>query len=109
MAIYGALKSSGGFFFVAGDSTSMVSEATSLFKPNQVVIFKNQAMNENHLKHAQSEYENNRASILNEDMTINSIKDENAAESNASESAATAIAKIILKKYYGTFIEEVLT
>ena len=97
MAVYGALKKFSGKMFVAGESTSMVSEATSLFDPSQVVIFKNGAMNENHLKHAQSEYENNRASILNEDMSFDMIKDKSMTRLH--ESVATSVAKVILKKY----------
>ena len=97
MTVYGALKKFSGMMFVAGESTSMVSEATSLFDSSQVVIFKNGAMNENHLKHAQSEYENNRASILNEDMSFNMIKANSSTK--LQESVATTVAKEILKKY----------
>lgn len=94
MAVYGALKKMGGFVFVAGESTSMVSEMTSLFEPNQVIIYKHGAMNENHMKHVQSEFQNNRANVLNEDLTFNYVKGE--CKVKLSESVATTIAKTIL-------------
>jgi mitochondrial fission protein ELM1 len=49
---------------VTGESTSMISEITSLLSPKQITIFTNEAMNKNHFAHIESEFGAGRANIL---------------------------------------------
>ncbi|MGV8949201.1 MAG: hypothetical protein ACOH2E_07570 [Candidatus Paracaedibacter sp.] len=62
--VLGALRHTNSPIFVAGESTSMVSEAADCLPKGFVTAFTNNAMNENHRKHCFSEKEAGRINIL---------------------------------------------
>lgn len=86
----GAINETDGYLLIPGDSTSMVSEAIDNIKPGHVLIYTNNAMNEIHTAHVQTELEASRASVLE---NYQAVKTNSPSTSQASESAAESIAK----------------
>ena len=62
--VLGALCATKSPIFVAGESTSMVSETADCLSPGFVTAYTNGAMNENHHKHCASEQAAGRVNIL---------------------------------------------
>jgi hypothetical protein len=63
--IFGTIShSKDNIMLIPGESTSLISEAVDLIPSDQVVIYSNVAMNDNHKKHIMSEFEAGRASIM---------------------------------------------
>lgn len=92
--IFGAiLKNPGSIILAPGESTSMISECTDLMEAGSVIIYMNEAMNENHKKHVLSEFEDKRAHIM-EDGNIR----ETQISDTKSPSARDIVAKAIIKE-----------
>jgi mitochondrial fission protein ELM1 len=95
--ILGALAAKKGAIFVAGESTSMVSESADCL-PGLVTAFINDAMNENHQKHCLAEYTAGRVNILNYNKGWHFSKSD-ISDSQQKESAAKTIANAIKKRW----------
>lgn len=86
--------------FVAGESTSMVSETADCLPKGLVTAFINNAMNENHRKHCFSEKEAGRINILeNMNGKWQSFDAKETVDSNASRPASHIIAESIKKRF----------
>lgn len=92
--IFGAiLNHKGSTILAPGESTSMISECVDLMEPGSVIIYMNEAMNENHKKHVSSEFENNRAHIMEDGI----VKKATISDQK-SPSAKTVVSKTILEE-----------
>ena len=96
-AVYGAVIENGGSIFIPGESTTMVSEAVDNFAKGSVTIYQNNAMNKTHLKHVRAEQKHGRIKLLN--LDFRPVKSSPAKETGSlqDESAATTIAKAVIK------------
>lgn len=99
--VLGALDATHGSLYVAGESTSMVSESADCL-PGHVIAFTNGAMNENHKKHCLSEQDAGRIAILeNQDKQwklMSASGKETKLNKSASQEIADAIAKRLREK-----------
>jgi len=98
--VLGALLKTKGPIFVAGESTSMVSETADCLPKGLVTAFTNHAMNENHKKHCSSEKEAGRISILeNTDGNWRLLEAKETSGLNSSRPASQIIAESIKKRF----------
>jgi len=98
--VLGALLKTKGPIFVAGESTSMVSETADCLPKGLVTAFTNHAMNENHKKHCSSEKEAGRISILeNTDGKWRLLEAKETGGLNSSRPASQIIAESIKKRF----------
>ena len=94
-AIFGAiLYNPGSEILVPGESTSMISECLDTLPKDRAIIYYNSAMNINHDKHVESEFNNGRAAILDKDMHLKKRKFVTKDTSSASMLAAESIYRI---------------
>lgn len=103
-AVLGALLSTNGSLFVAGESTSMVSEAADTLPQGLVTAYIHSAMNQNHKRHCQEERKSGRIHILSfnkkEKSTITNAdsKDSLLSTQSAAEVIAEKILELLRKK-----------
>ena len=98
--VLGALLKTKGPIFVAGESTSMVSETADCLPKGFVTAFTNNAMNENHHKHCTSEREAGRINILeNTNGNWQFLEAKESADSKDSRPASQIIAESIKKRF----------
>lgn len=79
------------FFWLLVNLPSMISEAIDLMQAGAVIIYMNEAMNENHKKHVLSEFENNRAHIMEDGIVKKSAISEKKSPSTREVVARTVI------------------
>jgi hypothetical protein len=97
--VLGALLATKSPIFVAGESTSMVSETADCLPKGLVTAYTNTAMNENHHKHCLSEKEAGRINILeNTDGKWQLFKANEIGDSKASRPASQIIAEAIRER-----------
>ena len=82
--------------FIPGESTSMISECLDILPGSNVVIYYNSAMNKNHERHVKSEYDNGRASVLQNMQLIKQKNDSIQKNSSANQVIAEAIYNLYL-------------
>lgn len=98
--VLGALYATKSPIFVAGESTSMVSEAADCLPHDLVTAYTNGAMNENHKKHCVSENETGRINILeNNGGKWQLLKARDIRDPESSRSASQIIAESIKKRF----------
>lgn len=83
---------------IPGESTSMISEATDLIQNEKVIIYLNEAMNDNHKKHISSEFEAGRASLMDLEGNINKVSNKEVKTSPAKVLIAQEIIKQLKEK-----------
>lgn len=93
--VLGALSAKGGRLYVAGESTSMVSESVDCLAAGCVIAYTNQAMNANHGKHLISEQTAGRIQVLREAAGQWTLEKAQANSSQKSQSAAAVVAEKI--------------
>ena len=97
--VLGALHATKSPIFVAGESTSMVSETADCL-PGLVTAYINGAMNENHRKHCASEQEAGRINILeNNDGNWKLLQEATVSNSKDSRPASRIIAESVKKRF----------
>jgi hypothetical protein len=92
--VAGALKATGGKILVPGESSTSISESVDVLSPTQVIVYKNNAMNEVHKDHVASEFAAGRISILEDYQTVRS----GSSPSKETSPAALTIAQKLLKE-----------
>jgi hypothetical protein len=103
--VLGALLKTKSPIFVAGESTSMVSETADCLPKGLVTAFAHNAMNENHRKHCQSEKEAGRINILeNTDGNWHLLEANKTSDSKDSRPASQIIAEAIKKRFEEKFL-----
>lgn len=98
--VLGALLKTKSLIFVAGESTTMVSETADCLPKGLVTAYTNNAMNENHRKHCVSEREVGRINILQkEDERWQLLEAKEASDPSVSRPASQIIAEAIKKRF----------
>jgi len=100
--VLGALQATKSPVFVAGESTSMVSETADCL-PGLVTVYTHSAMNGNHQNHCESEYAAGRVSILENHGGIWKLRE--SVANNPSQDNRPA-AQIIVEAIAGRFREK---
>lgn len=98
-AIVGAiLYNKNSKIIVPGESTSIISETIEILPLGSIAIYYNSTMNDSHRKHAQSEFKNKRASIIDGAKRLDpSGKSELTSDPSASKAAASIIYDLYTK------------
>lgn len=98
--VLGALRKSKSPIYVAGESTSMVSETADCLPRGLVTAYTNNAMNETHRKHCASENEAGRIDILeNHGGKWHLLEARTVRDSKTSRPASQIIAESIKKRF----------
>lgn len=96
-AVLGALAATQSPLYVAGESTSMVSESADCL-PGLVIAYTNGAMNNNHVMHVLSELSAGRINVLEYRGQQWRLQNAPSVDKKASQSAAQSVADAIQKR-----------
>lgn len=95
LPLLGAALDANACIWVSGESSSMVSEITSVFPPARIIVYSNHAMNTTHRKHIESVYGQGRAQHYRTGSLRPLVRENNAALPDA----RTQITHIISEEY----------